>query len=81
MRANSTCRSCGAPIRWGVTEKGQRIPLDPDAVPNGNVVVTAWAEGNPQIRVFAPGDVPHGEPLRYFSHFVTCPQAGEWRRK
>jgi hypothetical protein len=32
------CRSCGAPIRWVVTEKGKRIPLDRDPQPDGNIV-------------------------------------------
>lgn len=26
----SRCRSCGAPVRWTVTAKGKRMPVDPD---------------------------------------------------
>ncbi len=25
----ATCKGCGAPIVWGVTEAGNKVPLDP----------------------------------------------------
>ena len=28
----STCRSCDAPLRWAITDRGRRIPLDPAPV-------------------------------------------------
>lgn len=81
------CRSCKAPIVWATslaTGKAKRIPLDPDPDPKrGNIVLTE--------DLLAQGPVAHyldnaaaasasvnGETL-YLSHFVTCPDADEWR--
>jgi hypothetical protein len=82
MRANTKCRSCLAPMRWAVSEAtNKRIPLDPDAVPDGNIYVLRWEEGTPVVIVAAtPADVPGGEALRYKTHFATCPQAQTWRK-
>lgn len=69
-----TCRSCRAPIRWAHTQKGHRIPLDPEPVEGGNLVEVAPGI----VRVVEPGD-PSG--ARFVSHFATCPNAGAHRRR
>jgi hypothetical protein len=57
------------------------MPLDPDPHPDGNIIVETWRGEKATVIVFAkPEDVPANEPLRYRSHFVTCPQAAEFRR-
>jgi len=77
----SRCRSCGAEIRWAKTEAGKSIPLDAAPRPDGNVHVYDGV-----AYVLSPGGQPilehraHGDKL-YVSHFVTCPDAGEHRRK
>lgn len=71
----STCRSCGAAIRWAETLWGKRIPCD--AAPH--------AEGNIQINesggalVYGHGVARPAGPL-YRSHFATCPHAAQHRR-
>ena len=35
----NTCRSCGAPILWRETHAGRRMPIDPEPVADGNVVI------------------------------------------
>ena len=82
MRASSNCRSCGAPIRWCVTDANRkRMPVDPDPVEDGNVWVMRVEQGTPIIGVALHGSaVPASEALRYVSHFVTCPDRDEWRR-
>lgn len=82
MRADAQCRSCDAPIRWVLTTNGRRMPLDAKAVPNGNCYLVGVKRGTPIVEVCAkPEDVPEREPLRYVSHFTTCPDRDDWRVK
>lgn len=83
MRANSNCRSCGAPVRWCITDVNRkRMPVDPEPVADGNIWVVRTEQATPIIGVALHTDnVPASEALRYVSHFVTCPQSNEWRKK
>jgi len=76
MSHPTTCRSCGAPIVWGITDKGRRMPLDSAPDPDGEWTVTTWGDLE-----HATADTPVGE--RRISHFATCPQGRAWsdRRK
>lgn len=90
----STCRSCNAPIRWVLTGDGKRMPLDLEPVETGNVEVVGETrrhledggiEVTPVVRVLKKGE---GEtlpglapPERYVSHFATCPNAAQHRRR
>jgi hypothetical protein len=73
------CRSCRAPILWAVTEKNRRIPLDPEPTADGNILLQP--RGNfllPLATVrFA---VQLDNPLRFKSHFATCPNAAQHRK-
>lgn len=79
------CRSCAAPIAWAVTVKGRRMPLDRDPVADGNVTVDGPLDGPspPMATVHPAGQVPldDGDGARYVSHFATCPNAGQHRRR
>jgi hypothetical protein len=76
MPEQSTCKSCGAPIRWAVTRAtGARIPLDPRPVASGNIVV----EPSGFVRVLGRGEVVSPGD-RFVSHFVTCPFAAAHRK-
>lgn len=83
MKPNSRCRSCGAPVRWVITEaNGKQMPLDPEGVPDGNVWVDHWKAGMPVVKMAMMGDaVPANVLTRYVSHFTTCPNADAWRAK
>jgi hypothetical protein len=74
----SRCRSCDAPLLWARTEKGRRIPLDPEPYtgpePSGLFVLR---EGG--LAVAAPPGAFEDEPL-YRSHFATCPDAALHRK-
>lgn len=70
------CGSCKAPVVWVITEKGKRMPLDKEPVPNGNIIVL-----NNGIAHFLLKDEPvKPETKRYVSHFATCPNAGQHRK-
>ncbi len=68
------CKTCKRPIRWAKSVHGRLLPLDPEPVAGGNLVL----DDQGVARVLRP-EVPYGGP-RYTSHFVTCPQAREHRR-
>ena len=72
------CKSCGAEIYWLRTERGKWVPLDAVPVPDGNVIVGDDGTARYVARHAAelPPDVP-----RYVSHFSSCPQAQEWRKR
>ena len=72
------CRSCKAPVLWAVTERGRPMPVDPDRVPNGNLNLLDDEHGGAPLAVVVKPD-PAVE--RYVSHFATCPQRGDWRRR
>ena len=71
----STCKSCGARIVWAKTTTGKSMPLDPDPVAGGNVVLerdgVGWV-----ARIVQPD--PEFE--RLVSHFATCPNAKAHRK-
>lgn len=70
------CRSCGAGIRWALTESGKRMPLDLKPVDGGNVQLVHH-DGTTTARVVA---AKPGVRL-YRSHFSSCPNANQHRRK
>jgi hypothetical protein len=78
----SACRSCSAPIVWVGTERGKAMPLDAQPYdgddPSGLFVIRV-VDGK-ALAIAVPPEAFAGEPL-YRSHFATCPQADQWRRR
>ena len=83
------CKTCGAPIVWiSMLGSGKKMPVNEDPVlvllshgtekfitPNG-VVVTGCRIGD------GYDDYPDDNVVEaYESHFATCPQANEHRRR
>jgi hypothetical protein len=82
----SKCRSCKAPIEWGVTDAGAMMPLDLEPDKAGNVaVVGRTAGGDPLVLVLGAERLgrarEHGRVELRVCHFQTCPYAGEHRRR
>lgn len=69
----STCKTCGAPIRWARTDTGKAIPVDPEPRADGNITLVDVGT-HLAARVGAAGSGQH------VSHFVTCPQANGHRK-
>lgn len=78
----SRCRSCEAPILWARTEKGRRIPLDPEPYEGpepAGLFVLREPDARTPLAVAVPPGAFAGEP-NYRSHFATCPNAALHRR-
>jgi hypothetical protein len=80
----ANCTSCGREIEWSKnTATGKMIPLDPHPKPDGNIVKLATSDpgGATMIRtVRKDNPAPPGADL-YVSHFSTCPNAANHRRR
>lgn len=90
------CSSCHASIWWGLTVNGKHMPLDPQPVESGNVIVdqdmrlldklaVAYEGDGPPaegtpIRVLKKAETPDPDAPRYVAHFATCPSAVRHRR-
>lgn len=70
------CSSCGAPVRWEKTVRGKPIPLDPKPVPGAHLFI------RPDGLVADDRSHPAGKEMpRFETHFATCPNASEHRRR
>lgn len=88
MTAPVPCRTCGAPVLWVKTEKGARMPLDPEPVEGGRVIIamgpqmgqeTAHTETRGETGVRLKCKEPAARTA-YMPHHATCPQGREWQR-
>lgn len=77
------CRSCEADMFWAVTTKNRRIPIDPQPVETGNIILGDEQPpyGYPLAMVLGKHDEPKPGVPRYTSHFATCSQAASHRRR
>ncbi len=72
MTEPSMCRSCRAWIRWHKTVAGKNMPLDVEPHPEGNVFIND--DGLAEVGKIG------SRPQMFRSHFVTCPEARQWRK-
>jgi hypothetical protein len=66
-----TCRSCGERIEWAETIKGTRIPFNRPLVAirmQGSIIEDGRA-------------IAHVDTTVSPTHFETCPDAKDWRRR
>ena len=83
----SRCPDCGAPIVWATNELGERVAIDADPRPDGNVELRGMQAGVLTARVIDDerreeiaktillGQRQHLEPIPlnlYFPHAATC---------
>lgn len=75
----SQCSTCRAAIRWTVTEHGKRMPVP---VRGGNIVLRDDGDQLTAVYVVPLLETPEDKRRpHYVSHFATCPQAAQHRRK
>jgi hypothetical protein len=69
-RNHYACRSCGAPVEWAELTTGKLMPFDPPIV----TVATL-------MPVIIGGRIVEEVAQATVSHFATCPDAKDWRRR
>lgn len=77
------CGSCKADIVWAITvATGKRIPLDAQPSEDGNVAVHRdQVNGELIARVLKDGEQTGPWEHRGVSHFATCPNADQHRKR
>ncbi|MDF3309787.1 hypothetical protein P3H15_32735 [Rhodococcus sp. T2V] len=78
------CRSCREPIVWTVTKhSGKRLPVNPEPTEKGDVLVEHRGSvlySGIVLAAYREQQLKDGNPL-YLSHFATCPQSAQWRKR
>jgi hypothetical protein len=67
---SAKCSTCGAEIVWVVTMTGSRMPVNAKTTKVFRMTGRTIA-GSPEVEIVTA----------YTTHFVTCPQADQHRRK
>ncbi len=80
------CRGCGKMILWTTTKAGKPMPCDPEIIrfkPMSRFGENMGPEKfmTPEGNVYRGVRDPAGDKLGYISHFATCPNAGDFRRR
>jgi hypothetical protein len=82
----AACGSCQAPILWADTTAGERMPVDEQPVPDGNVLLHI-TDDSPKPKLIAgvltrgqAGGARDRQERLYRSHFSSCPNASGHRR-
>lgn len=74
--AGDVCKKCRAAILWATTPAGKAMPVDPEPVFGGNLVLEVDAVGMLRTKVVrAAGDVE-----AYVAHFVSCSDPAAFRK-
>jgi hypothetical protein len=72
----ATCKACGAEITWAKWPSGKSMPVDAQPTEDGDLVI--WVAVT--VRKWNEKDAEYDRP-RYKSHFSTCPNAEQLRRR
>jgi hypothetical protein len=90
LHSPKACRSCSAPIFWARNDAtGRSMPVDAEPSDKGNVqlfdrggsVVAKVLGAEEARRVRDSNWALRGVHVLRTAHFVTCPQAANWRTK
>lgn len=68
------CKACSAPIRWAMTQKGKRMPLDLEPSEAGT-----WVLDGEVANLLARPVRDAAIWPRYIPHWATCPSAPLFR--
>lgn len=73
------CQDCHALVMFRVNDKGNRMILDREPNPEGNIV----PRSNGTVHVLTKAEKERLPPgvTRYTDHHVTCPDREKWKRR
>lgn len=82
----TTCDSCGAEIVFANSgSTGRPMPIDAHPAAGGNIRLEERDRPLPPLAHVIGATIDllaqDDDGVRYISHFATCPNAKEWRRK
>jgi len=78
------CRSCGAETRWVTLKSGKKMLVDLPAIESVDEpgsLLKMWPDGATEIRHFRRGETLDSYCQYYRSHFSSCPEAEDWRKR
>lgn len=80
---SDTCSSCSAAVIWAITAKNnKRMPVDAAPTPDGSIMLVA-SKTRPGVTIAVV--VPESERAAHTelrkSHFATCPNSMQHRKK
>lgn len=76
------CGSCDAPIIWAVSARSLKpMPVDAEPTKGANVALRDRGVDVPPLATVLAVAKQFGRTNLRLSHFATCPQAGQWRRR
>lgn len=81
MPTTASCKSCSKDIVWATLPDGKLIPLDAKPVVDGNLAARRDERGDLVVRYLKAGEQPADGEHRGITHFATCPNAGQHRRR
>lgn len=78
----TTCKGCGAEIRWAKTKNGKSIPLDAEPNSEGNVVFEESDTAYGVAVVLGPAEaaLARSRGMVWMPHHATCPKVVEFQR-
>jgi len=79
LRGLTKCTGCGANVVWTVTTRGKKMLVDAEPSDKGNLLLSRQVDRKLVAIVARRGDAEC--EARYLSHFVTCPNAAQFRRR
>jgi len=78
----STCRSCGAKIKWIKTVAGKNMPVNPEPLSFADVDEGTVLVGEDGTAMASHGLLVDEDGMPWYeSHFATCPNADQHRSK
>lgn len=78
------CRACGAPIGFIKSVAGKTIPVDAEPfsyVQKSNGTLKIVTPNGEVVSGELPDDPQNATGIGYISHFATCPEADQFRKK